>query len=285
MARTITTIKASITDEFMNSSAMATKYGFTVGDSFDSTFSKVSFESIWFYIIAFVINVFEQIFDTHKAEVTTLISNEKPHTRNWYANMALAYMHGYSLVTDQDYYDTSALTNDEITAAQVVKNASAVELSNVVYIKVKGSSGKLSDAQEAGLKAYFQEIKDAGVKLSVVNKDADQFKGTLDIYYNPMVLDSTGLDSTGTEPVRLSVADFISDLPFNGEFRLDDFLAAIGAIEGVEIPVVKESMISSDAGGSYTAIDGYTTPEAGWMIIANTTDLTINYKVYEPVGD
>lgn len=285
MARTIATIKASITDEFMNSSEMATKYGFTVGDSFDSTFSKVSFESIWFYIIAFVINIFEQIFDTHKAEVTTLISNEKPHTRNWYANMALSYMHGYSLVTDHDYYDTSALTNDEITAAQVVKNASAVELSNVVYIKVKGFSGKLSDAQEAGLKAYFQEIKDAGVKLSVVNKDADQFKGTLDIYYNPMVLDSTGLDSTGAEPVRLSVADFISDLPFNGEFRLDDFLAAIGAIEGVEIPVVKESMISSDAGGSYTAIDGYTTPEAGWMIIANTTDLTINYKVYEPVGD
>jgi hypothetical protein len=284
MARTVAEIKKTMTDEFMNSTVMATKYGFTAGDSFDSTFSKVSVESIWFYTVSFGIAVFEKFFDIHKSEVADLIAAERTHTLRWYANKALLYMHGYSLIEDSDTYDTSTLTDDEISAAKVVKNASAVEKANVVYVKVKGSDGKLTDDQEEGIIAYFKEVKDAGVKLEIINRDADHYKGTIDIFYNPMVLNSNGFNTEGAEPVRDAVNAFIAALPFNGEFRHDDFIIYLNSIDGVVIPQLNYSQYSAD-GLSFYDIDGFFTPDAGYMKIYNDTDLTINYKVYETVSD
>lgn len=285
MARTVTEVKKIYTDEFMNSTEMATKYGFSVGDSFDSTFSKVSFESILFYILAFVqVMSGDKLYDAHISEVETLIAEEKPHTLRWYANKALAYMHGYSLVEDSDTYNISARTDDQIAAAKVVKNASAVEKANVVYVKVKGADGKLTDDQEAGITAYFKEVKDAGVKLEIINRDADYFKATIDVWYDPMVLNSSGLDGNGAEPVRDAVSSFIASLPFNGEFRHDDLLIYLNAIDGVVIPLLKYLQYSND-GLSFYNIDGYFTPDAGYMKLYNETDLTINYIAYETVSD
>lgn len=291
MARTVAEIKKTMTDEFMNSSVMATKYGFAVGDSFDSTFSKVSIESIWFYVVAFGIAVFEKLFDAHKTEVATLIAEERTHTLRWYSTKALAYMHGYSLIEGSDTYDTSALSDEQIAAAKVVKNASAVEKANVVYIKVKGVNGRLTSGlvgedtnQEAGLEAYFKEVKDAGVKLKIINLDADYYKCTIDIWYDPMVLNSYGLDINGNKPVRDAVNAFIASLPFNGEFRHDDFIIYLNAIPGVVIPQLKYSQYSTD-GLSFSNIDGYFTPPAGYMKIYNETDLKINYYAYETVSD
>ena len=285
MARTVSEVKKIYTDEFMNSSVMATKYGFTVGDSFDSTFSKVSFESILFYIMAFVqVMSGDKQYDAHIAEVESLLAEEKPHTLRWYANKALAYMHGYSLVEDSDTYDTSALSDDQIAAAKVVKNASAVEKANVVYVKVKGSDGKLTDDQEAGITAYFKEVKDAGVKLEIINRVADHYKATIEIWYNPMVLNSSGLDINGAEPVRDAVSSFIAALPFNGEFRHDDLLIYLNDLDGVVIPQLKYSQYSTD-GLSFYNIDGYFTPDSGYMKLYNDTDITINYHVYETVSD
>lgn len=285
MARTVAEVKKIYTDEFMNSSEMAARYGFTVGDSFESTFSKVSFENILFYILAFVqVMVGDKQYDAHVAEVNVLLAQEKPHTLRWYANKALAYMHGYSLVDDSDNYDISLLSDDQIASAKVVKNASAVEKANVVYIKVKGADGKLTDDQEAGITAYFKEVKDAGVKLEIINRDADYYKATVDVWYDPMVLNSAGLDINGAEVVRDAVNSFIASLPFNGEFRHDDLIIALNAVSGVVIPELKQSQYSTD-GQTYVDIDGYLTPEAGYMKIYSPTDLTINYKVYETVSD
>jgi len=284
MARTVSTIKAIIANEFMNSSMFATWYGFTVGDSFDSVFSKTSFEGKIFYIVAFVINSFEKLFDSFLALVEALIASEKAHTLNWYANKALAYMHGYSLIEYSDTYDTSVLSDDQINTAKVVKAAKAVEKSNIVYIKVKGSSGKLTNDQENGITAYFQQVKDAGVKIEIINRDADHYKATIDIWYNPMVLNSSGLDISGSEPVRNAVSSFIDSLPFNGEFRHDDFLLFLNDIDGVVIPQLKYSQYSPD-GLAFKDIDGYFTPDAGYMKLYIDTDLTINYKVYETVSD
>lgn len=286
MARTVAEIKKVMTDEFMNSSVMATKYGFSVGDTFDNTFSKVSIESIWFYVVAFGMAVFEKLFDAHKSEVAEAIATERPHTLIWYKNKALAYMHGYELVPDTDYYDTTGMTDEEITAAKVVKNASAVEKANVVYVKVAtGTPGKLPDDQEAGLNAYFSEVKDAGVKLQIVNRDADYYRAVIDIYYDPMVLNSSGINAvTGNESVRDAVKTFIASLPFNGQFRHDDFRNHLAALEGVVMSELKLSQISAN-GTSYNDIDAYVTPDSGYMKIYENAHLTLNYRVYETVSD
>lgn len=286
MARTVAEIKKTLTDEFMNSTVMATKYGFSVGDNFDNTFSKVSVEGIWLYVVAFAMSVFEKLFDAHKIEVAELIAAERPHTLIWYKNKALAYMHGYELIADTDYYNTTLLTDAQISEAKVVKNASAVEKANVVYVKVATAEpAKLTDDQEAGLVAYFKEVKDAGVKLQIINRDADHYRAVLDVYYDPMVLNSAGVNAvTGTETVREAVDAFIAALEFNGQFRHDALRNSLNALDGVVMSELKVSQISIDNGQSYDDIDAYTTPDAGYMKIYEPTDLTINYIVYETVS-
>ncbi|MDD3079085.1 MAG: hypothetical protein PHH37_08275 [Paludibacter sp.] len=286
MARSLTDIKNTMTDEFMNSSVMADKYGFAVGDSFYDVFSKVSFESIWLYIVAFGIYVFECIFDAHKTEVADLIAAERPHTLLWYKNKALAYMHGHELADGTGEYDTTELTDDEITASHVVGNASAVEKANIVYIKVATSApAKLSDDQEAGLEAYFREVKDAGVKLQIINRNADYYKAEIDVYYDPMVLNSSGIHAvTGNETVRGAVSEFIAALEFNGQFRHDALRTSLNSLDGVVIAELKISQISTD-GINYDNIDAYVTPDAGYMKVYEDRDLLINYIVYETVSD
>ena len=52
MARTIAEIKKTMTDAFMEESAVREMYGLKTGDTFGGSFSKVSLENILFYIVA-----------------------------------------------------------------------------------------------------------------------------------------------------------------------------------------------------------------------------------------
>ena len=296
MARTITDIKATMTAEFMNSTVMATLYGFTFGDSFDSTFSKVSFESVLFYIVAFLTNTMEKLFDSHKADVDATIAEMKPHSKNWYKNKALAYMHGTELLEDSDQFNTTGLTDAQITERKIVKYAAVVEKANVVYIKVaatglvpltSGLPGETSD-QLAGLNAYFKEVKDAGVKLQIINRPADYFKAKITIYYDPIVLDSRGFDITGDIPVKTAVKNFIASLPFNGEYRNNALIDSLQVLNGVVMAELESAQTSTD-GLAFVDVDAYCTPDSGYMKIYNenevTGDLQITYKVYETIGD
>lgn len=270
----------------MNSSIMATLYSFTVGDSFDSTFSKVSFESQLFYNIAVAINFIEMLFDSHKLEVTAIIAELKPHSKYWYKNKALAYMHGYELLEDSDQFDTTGLTDALIAASKIVKYAAVVEKANVVYIKIAAVGlVKLTNDQEDGIVSYFKEVKDAGVKIEIINRDADQFKASIVIYYDPIVLNSSGINAvTGLESVRDAVKSFIASLPFNGEYRNNAFIDALQVLDGVVMAELVSAQTSID-GLSFTDVDAYATPDSGYMKLYQETDLQITYKVYETVSD
>ena len=296
MARTIIEIKATMTTEFMANATLAVKYGFAVGDSFDDTFSKVSWESIQYYIVAVAVCFLEKMFDADKADIATQIAEKKPHRLKWYINKALAYQHGCELVEDEDYYDNTGLTDAQILEFKVVKYAAAVEKGGVVYLKVAGANkvqltsgkpGETSD-QEAGLIAYFKEVKDGGVKLTIINRPAEHFKASLIVYYNPMVLNSAGLTTTGTEPVRDAVNAFISSLPFNGEYRNEALIDVLQVIPGVEIPQLIIAQTSED-GNVFTTVDAYVVPDSGYYKIYNTDpvtgDLQIEYRAYETISD
>lgn len=288
MARTITTIKADLAAQLMSNSTLADAYGFTAGDDFDSTFSKVSLESIWLYIMAYCAYVIEVLFDTHKTEVADTITSMKPHTRNWYETMAKAFMFGYSLEEDSDSYDTSALTDDEITAAQVVKYAAAVEKSGVVYLKVAGGDSSnrapITDAQQTAFEAYIKEIKDAGVVVNVVNSSPQYFGLDLTIYYDPQMLDSSGMSLTDANyPVKEAIEEFIASLSFNGEYRNATLVDALQDIDGVTIPELAQSRWSDD-GTTWTAIDAKVTPDSGYFKIYEDSDLNITYTAYQSIS-
>lgn len=284
MARTLTQIKQEITDSWMNDSILATAYGYNVGDSWDATFSKVSLENIIVYIISFAIRTHELLFDTHRAEVDNIVSQMKPHSLRWYVNKAKLYRAGQSLIDGSDDYDNTGLTDDQIASMQPVKFAAATESEDAtVYIKVAGGGAEkapISADQFDGLTAYFSEVKDAGVKVSIINEPASKLRIAINVYYNPMVLSPDGVNlQTGVIPVVDAIKNYIENLPFNGEFRTSSLVDAVQSAEGVVIPDLAAVYESYD-GINYNVVIVKSTPYAGYYVY-EANNVSINYIPYE----
>lgn len=125
MARTIAEIKDSMTADLMRNPDVARAYGFETGAAFSSHFSKVSVESLLFYIVACAIWVLENLFDQHRRDVEQRIEAIIPHRPKWYRDKVLGFMKDKTLVPDTDHYDTSGMNDGDIEAARVVKYAAA----------------------------------------------------------------------------------------------------------------------------------------------------------------
>lgn len=141
MARTIEEIKAGMTTDFMRNSDVARAYGFETGAAFSAHFSKVSIESLLFYIVACATWVLESLFDRHKNDVETQIEAIIPHRPKWYRDKVLAFMKDYTLITDTDRYDTAGLTDNELETARVVKFAAATENADASILTIKVAGG------------------------------------------------------------------------------------------------------------------------------------------------
>lgn len=291
MAQKIADIKKEITDYFIQNETVIALYGLDTSKTFEDQFSKVSLESILFYVVAVAIWSLQVLFDTHKAEMTALIAEKKPHRLKWYRDKTLSFQYGRDLIDDNDLYDNTDVTDEQIALERVVKYAAAVEQAGVVIVKVatastpstgsgSGDRVPLDGDQEEALTAYLKEIKDAGVKLSLVNEEANTFTATLDIYYDPMVLNAS-LNSlaNGGNPVREAIADFIANLPFNGEYRNSALVDRLQSVEGVVIPELHASAIDG------AAILAKANPASGYMKVYNEVDLVLNAIAYDTISN
>lgn len=303
MARSIAEIKAQICETFISQDAIRTGYGLKDKQSFDKAFSPVSLESLMFYVVASCIWLLEKLFDRHREEVDARIESLRPHTLRWYATKAKEYMRGKELIMEDgvvvaDHYDTDGMTDEEIEKARVVKYAVATEDNTQVFIKVaaRGNNGQpepLGDEDLSGLKCYLSQIKDAGVAIKVLNEHADNMRVELVVLYDPAILtaqptDSGKPDADGYTAIRLlyngkdviteAVSRVISELPFNGEYRNSDLMAAVQSIEGVKVADIVK--VEAAAGGSeaYSQVVGYRRPYSGYYALKN---LTVKGRPYQ----
>ena len=275
MARTIAQIQQSIINA---KTADATLSGLT------ST-SNVAIWLLWSYIVASCQWVLENLFDAHKTEVSGLIAAQKPHTLQWYVTLAKQFQYGVALPVDSDTYTT---TSTDPTVA-IINYAAAVELSNLVRVKVATLSGSslapVSTPQLTALTAYMQLVKDAGVRLQVTSGSPDTLQLQVTIYYDPLVLDPTGarLDGTASTPVLDAVNAFLTTLPFNGLFVLNSLVAALQVVDGVVIGDVVNAQ-ATYASLPYTPVTVEYTPDAGYMTLDEgyfTTNAT--YVSHAPI--
>ena len=276
--RTIAEIKSIITADFMDNTTMAQAYGFTRGQRFDDCFSVVSIESILFYIVATAIWALECLMDEHKKDVEAEVEQIIPHRPKWYRDKVLAFMTGKSLVTDTDYYDTSGMDEAEINEAHVVKYAAATESADTALLTIKvagetnGELAPLASDVETQLRAYITEVKDAGVRIALVNKPADGFRCGMDIYYDTMIP-----PQVVRERVENAIKAYLCGLPFNGEYTNMAMVDKLQVLEGVKIAEVKSVMVSVNGESTTTAIDARYTPVAGYM---KAEQLNINMIPY-----
>lgn len=283
MARTVKEIKDAMTATFCKERAVVDAYKLNPEKTFDQQFSSVSIENILFYCFAFAVWTLEVLFDKHKEEVEERIEQLETHTLRWYVNKAKAFMYGYKLVDNADYYDTSNMSETDIENARLVKYAVATEDNTVVYLKVagrdeNGNPAKLSTSVFSALTSYLNTIKDAGVAIKLVNEEADRIKLQLVVYYNATVLDEYGQNKNGQQPVNEAVQSVITNLPFNGVYRNSDLLAAIMAVQGVEVADIIRVETKTANAGFYTQVIGFDKPYSGYYAIES---LNISYKSYD----
>lgn len=277
MARSITDIKKQMTDAFMADEYIREAYGFVEGDTFNGKFSSVSIESILFYIVAACIYTFEVLFDSYREDVNDTIETSA-HTARWYRDKALAFMRDVPLVEDADYYDTSDMTDEEIEQAKVVKYAAATESkdSSLLTIKVatKGNNGELQPLdQTTDLAAYLAEIKDAGVRINLINRAGDIFFYEMDVYYNPLINANTVKSA-----VEDAVKNYVQGLPFDGQYSNMGCIDAVQKVAGVEVAEMKSAAARASSETTMTSIDARYRPSAGYMTVGTAI---INMKVYD----
>lgn len=285
MARTIAEIKKEMTDYFVANDTIRALYELNPEKGFEDQFSKVSLESILFYVVAVAMWTLEKLFDRHRQETADLIDELKPHSLRWYANKAKAFQFGRSLIIDTDRYDNTGLSDEQVREQQVVKYAAVVEKEAIVYVKVatgaEGRRTQLTLEQLTALETYFREVKDAGVKLEVTNEPADLFDVDMDVYYDPQVFNATlnRLDGRG-RAVHDTIAAFVENLPFNGEYRNSALINALTALDGV----VMVELNKATAGGQ--SIPAWWVPYSGYFRVEKES-LNIKAIAYgiEPVSD
>lgn len=277
--RSITEIKREIADEFMSNEAVAGVYGFEVGSSFGSVFSALSVESVLMYVFAVCAWSIERLMTEHKSEVDASLRSIKAHRPKWYRDKVLAFMVGEALQGDSDEYDTAGMSDDKIEELRVVKHAVAVEndAESILIIKVAGEKeGKrqpLSYEEAEQLRAYISEIKDAGVRVSLVNQEADEFNCVVHVYYDAILG-----EATVKEDCQSRIKDYIENLPFNGEYTNMALVDALQGVDGVKIVELKSSSARAKGEEKPQHIEARTRPVAGYF---KEGDITIKMEAYE----
>ena len=247
--------------------------------------SKVAIWRLWVYIIAVAIWSLEKLFDQHRADIDKRLAELKPHTARWYRSKALAFQYGFDLLPDSDKFNNVGHTEEAIEASKIVKYSAVIESKNEgrLIVKIATEQGEqlqpITDAQKQAFEAYLQEIKDAGVRLSVVNYQPDILHLQMKIIYDPLVLDSNGQSILhATKPVEETIKSYLKRLPFNGELVLAHLIDALQQAEGVKIPhlVLAQSKNITIGGGygAFETIEISKIPTAGYFTIDNFNDIT-----------
>lgn len=245
MARTIAEIQAAIVAAVQADTTLA---GLT----------STSATALWRLlarVVASAIFAFEVINDTFRAALLAEVEALKPHTLRWYQEKALLFQYGSDLPEDSDNYDNSALDDATIAAQRIIAQAAATESNGTVTVKVarevSGALAPLSRPQFRSLTSYLNEVKDAGVDLEPLSQDGDKLTVAATVYYDPLVLTSTGarIDGALAQPVQDAIKAYLRALPFNGVLIRSALFDVLQGVDGVYTPV-----LSSVQAGRFDAV-------------------------------
>ena len=208
--------------------------------------SKVAIWRLWVHIISVAIWSLEKLFDLHRADIDKRLAELTPHTARWYRSKALAFQYGFDLLPDSDKFNNQGHTEEQIEASKIVKYSAVVESEDGrLIVKIATESGgrlqPITEDQHNAFKGYIAEIKDAGVRATVINYLPDKLVLNLDVYYDPLILDSNGMDILSAKlPVKEAIETYLKHLPFNGELIVAHLIDALQAVNGVRIPHLRE---------------------------------------------
>lgn len=226
--------------------------------------SKVAVFRLFVFVVSFSIWLLETLFDTHDAEITTKLANQKSGRLSWYKTMALRFQYGFDLETDKDYFVNGDATQEEIEDSKIIKYAAVNESATEkrVIIKIAGEvSGLLSPItldQKESFEAYIKEIKWAGTDTTVINYLPDRLFLNIQIKRDALVLNGSGMSiQNANYPVNEAIQEFMKELPFDGDLRLSALVDKMQRVPGV----IDATLLSAESSWIKPELNGYGTPQ------------------------
>ena len=281
MARTVREIKKEITDEFISNEIVIEKYGLEPDKTFEQQFSRVSLESILFYLHAFRVWLLETLFDKHLEEANDIVRNKRSHTIGWYRNTAMAFQFGKELSDDIAEYDNSDLTDEEIEEQRIITKCAVVRAESVkptLIIKVAKNDTYLDANEKEAFSRYMDEKADAGVTLSIVTGEPDRLWLNILIRHDGLVVDNNGDRLVGNgNPVKEATEKHLKNLIFNGTFFPSLLEQDLMKLPGVKVATIRAAQAAPHGGTLAQFLDAYL-PLTGALKIDIDNDLTVNYE-------
>lgn len=287
MARSISTIKTELGNAYISQQAVQTIYDLTETDvlsGFDGLFSKVSPEGLFFYAIAFCVNVFEQILDAFRTEMQTTVDNAFVANKAWWHAQALRYQDGDDLVLNTSNFKYEYATVD--AAKQIVKKVAVrevVQADGVCKVKLylatqnNGMIEPLSIEQKNRFASYAKMITPSGVLRTIITGNGDVVEFGMTVNYNPLLINSDGqlITDVAIVPVDMAISNFIDVLNitnFGGKLNLTKLIDAVQSATGVvdaKLTVFKINTVAqAELWGTFESTNG-------WFSLG---DITITYQ-------
>ena len=269
-----------------------------------NTTSKTGIWRQFLEVVSTAYWAFVSVRDLHDKETNVLIQEQKVPNQRWYRNKALSFQYGFDVEIDTDIFKTTIqvdgvdveATIEQVEASKVIKYC-AVDRKVIanrasLIIKIAGEeNGEIvqsSDEVKEALKKWFEVdgAAAAGDVITYINYKGDILSFSVDVYVNPLVMMSDGRHKINLNyPVEDAIKTYLKNLPFNGEFDVQKFEAAILATEGVlklKTNKVESKWIvpqggDADGYGLFQPISVYKIPESGYFKVEDFKPLII-YK-------
>ena len=236
--RTIQEISVQLKESFLTNETIQSLYELNPAKTFDEQFSKVSIEAVLIYIFSASVWLLEQLWESFKTETEQRIDDAYVTSLSWYYRKALEFQKGDALEFDSKTYSYKYPIID--INKQIIKNVAIRQVTdeNVTKLKVYFSDENkqpLSTDLRTSFETYMREIGAAGTHYLFVSEVPDPLRVHLRIYYDPLVLDSTGTRlEGGGKPVEETIESYLNALEYGGTFYASKLIDMIQTAQGVK---------------------------------------------------
>ena len=262
MARSIAEIKASI---------IQTKESKAVLAGANST-SQTALWRMYVELSAFVINIFEQLFDIFKSEVNAIVAENIVGKTEWYAKKIRAFQLG-DILNANGEYDVVNSAKQIITRVSVDEVAVDDRYRIIVKVAKSEPPTKLVPTELNQFRQYVEKIKFAGVWIDYISQEADQITRNITVYYRDID------EATAQANVIAKEKEYLDTIDFNGQFVRSDYVAFLKKAAGV-VSVKINSISATPELESPIVIDEFYTAKSGYFKPA-TSGSVINMELYE----
>lgn len=234
--------------------------------------SKTAEFSLWKYIWSALAYIQESIWDERQDEIQQIVDDGIPGTDRWLQKELLKFQYGDTLsinaTTKKYYYAVIDVTK------QIIKRCAVVSAGGVTQIKVAkevaGAPVALSGPELTAFVSFVRQIQWAGSNIAApVSFNSDKLNAPMTVFYNGTVK----IDDL--KPlVQAAYNSYLSQLAFNGEYKISAHQDAIQAVANVNDVVIGAVQAKPDAGVYADVIRVYY-PASGYI----ERDTTINFDV------